>query len=98
MQNTEKHDRMLHLQTGQISSSLRRRLWRGYVWWEIPSTRRRMRGRRVLSEYVAQWRTATVPTSDQLCYLGVGNYRKPPKATESYRKLPKASLLVTCVD
>ena len=34
---------------------------------KLEALRRRTRGRRVSSEYVAQRWTATVPTSDQLC-------------------------------
>ena len=30
--------------------------------------------------------------------MGVDNYRKLPKASESYRNLPKTSPLVTCED
>ena len=61
------------VKTEKISSSLRRRSCRRYVLCavegcsKLEALRRRTRGRRVSSKYVAQRWTATVPTSDQLC-------------------------------
>ena len=98
----------MHVQTGKISSSLRRHLWKrcpvcgGRLFQAIEALRRRTRGRRVSSEYVAQRWTATVPTSDQLCCWrwrsgrGAWRYKMMPLHTnQNFKRLrdPKHILL-----